>query len=176
MMFRGISVKTQLNKITMKTADLVDHYQDQLQSCALQLKNFGGKSAFWGPCRTVTCNNDNVLARKMLEQQGDGQVLVIDGGGSLRTALMGDIIASIAQTNKWAGVVIHGVIRDTVAISAIDLGVKALGSNPMKSRKEGLGEIDKPVSFGGLNIKPGDWLYSDEDGIVVAGKELPLDF
>lgn len=159
----------------MKTADLMDFYQDELQSCEIQFKNFGCHHSFWGPCRTVKCSKDNVLARKILEEKGNGHVLVIDGGGSLSVALMGDIIAAIAQKNNWAGVIINGAIRDTVAIGNINIGVKALGSNPRKSNKEGVGKIDVPVSFGTITVNPGDWIYSDEDGIVVAHRELSLE-
>lgn len=156
----------------MKTADFMDDFQDELQSCELQFKSYGRRASFWGPCKTVKCSNDNVLARKILEENGKGQVLVIDGGGSFSAALMGDIIAGIASKNEWAGVVIHGVIRDTVAIGDIDIGVKALGSNPRKSNKEGKGEVDAIVSFGGATFSPGEWVYSDEDGIVVGKRNV----
>lgn len=156
----------------MKTADLMDDFQNELQSCEVQFKSFGKRSSFMGACRTVKCKNDNVLARKILEEKGKGKVLVIDGGASLSAALMGDIIAGIASKNGWAGVIINGVIRDTVAIGAIDIGIKSLGSNPRKSNKEGKGEVDVPVSFGEVTFHPGDWVYSDEDGIVVGKRNL----
>jgi regulator of ribonuclease activity A len=159
----------------MKTADLMDVYQQELQSCDIQFKNCGGRRAFWGPCKTLQCKNDNVILKKMLEETGDGSVLVVDGGGSFHTALMGDIIADIGRRNNWAGIIIHGAVRDTVALAELDFGVKALGSNPRKSRKKGEGQSNVSVSFGGITVKPGDWAYSDEDGIVIAGRELPLD-
>ncbi len=158
----------------MKTADLVDDFQDELQSCTIQFRNFGKKTRFYGPCRTVKCKHDNGLVKKMLSEKGKGHVLVIDGEGSLATALVGDIIAGMAFGNGWAGVVVYGAIRDTVAIGNIDLGVKAIGSNPMKSAKTGVGEVDIELSFGNASILPGYWLYSDEDGIVIAKRELPL--
>ena len=159
----------------MKTADLMDVYQEELQSCEIQFRNYGGRKAFQGPCQTLQCRNDNVVLKQMLEKAGNGSVLIVDGGGSLRTALMGDIIAEIGRRNQWAGIIIHGAVRDTVALAELDFGVKALGSNPRKSRKNGEGRSNVSVSFGGITVKPGDWVYSDEDGIVVAGRELPLD-
>lgn len=156
----------------MKTADLMDNFQEELQSCEIQFINYGGRVHFSGPCRTVLCDNDNVLLRRELEKNGDGRVLVVDGGGSMRAALMGDLIAGIALENNWAGIVINGVIRDTVAIGKLDIGVKALGSNPRKSAKKGLGEVDIPLRFGSVTIHPGDWLYSDEDGIIIGPRNL----
>lgn len=158
----------------MKTADLIDKFDSELQSCETQFFNYGGRKAFYGPCRTVSCRNDNVLIRKILEEKADGDVLVIDGNGSMSTALLGDNIAGLAQTNNWAGIIINGAIRDTQAISNLDIGVKALGSNPRKSKKEGSGKVDVPVSFGGITVKSGDWVYSDEDGVVVSTRYLAL--
>ena len=149
------------------TADLYDELEDGIQSLPLQLRSFGRKAAFDGPIRTVRCFEDNALVKSALAVPGDGAVLVIDGGGSLRTALMGDLIAASAVANGWAGVVINGAIRDRVAIDALDLGVKALGTNPRKSAKHGIGEVDVPLEFGGVVFRPGARLYSDEDGILV---------
>ena len=154
------------------TADLIDQYGDVLQSCDLQFRQFGGRSRFSGPIRTVRCHQDNVLIRQVLSEPGDGRVLVVDGGGSLHTSLVGDIVAGLAQGNGWAGLVVNGAVRDVVALAGLDIGVKALGSNPRKSAKEGAGEIDVPVSFGGVRFEPGAHLYSDEDGIVVAATAL----
>lgn len=159
----------------MKTADLMDDFQEELQSCEIQFRNYGGRADFWGPCRTLQCQNDNVLLRKTLERPADGHVLVVDGGGSLSTALIGDIIAGIGSKNNWSGVVIHGAIRDTVEIGKIDFGVKALGSNPRKSEKKGAGTLDVALNFGSMTIDPGDWIYCDADGVVVAKRELPVD-
>jgi regulator of ribonuclease activity A len=115
-----------------------------------------------------------VILKKMLEEAGGDSVLIVDGGGSLLTALMGDIIAEIGRRNNWAGIVIYGAVRDTLALAKLDFGVKALGSNPRKSQKNGKGRSNVKVSFGGITVKPGDWAYSDEDGIVIANRELPL--
>jgi regulator of ribonuclease activity A len=154
------------------TADLIDQHGDALQSCDLQFRQFGDRRRFSGRIRTVRCHQDNVLVRRVLSEPGDGQVLVVDGGGSLHTALVGDVVAGLAQGNGWAGLVVHGAVRDVVALAGLDIGVKALGANPRKSAKEGAGEIDVPVSFGGVRFEPGAHLYSDEDGIVVAATAL----
>ncbi len=154
------------------TADLIDRYGDLLQSCDLQLRQFGRRSRFAGRIRTVRCHQDNVLVRQVLSEPGEGQVLVVDGGGSLHTSLVGDVVAGLAQGNGWAGLVVNGAVRDVVALSLLDIGVKALGSNPRKSAKAGAGEVDVPVSFGGVRFEPGAHLYSDEDGIVVADVAL----
>ncbi|WP_417556041.1 ribonuclease E activity regulator RraA [Microbacterium sp.] len=149
------------------TADLYDLHGENLQSLPLQLRSFGAVTQFEGPVRTVRCFQDNALVKQLLATPGDGAVLVIDGVGSLQTALMGDMIAQSAVDAGWAGVVIHGCVRDSVALGGMPLGVKALGTNPRKSAKEGLGEVDVPVEFGGIVFRPGARLYADEDGILV---------
>ncbi|GAB3187637.1 ribonuclease E activity regulator RraA [Nesterenkonia suensis] len=148
------------------TCDLYDA-DESLQSVSLQLQNLGGRPRFRGPVRTVRCHRDNGLVKAVLDSPGDGAVLVVDGGGSLESALMGDMIAEAAVAQGWAGVVINGAIRDRVAVARLDLGVKALGSNPRKSSKEGTGDLDVPVRFGGVVFRPGAILHSDEDGILV---------
>jgi regulator of ribonuclease activity A len=158
--------------MNLLTADLIDRHGDALQSCDLQLRQFGGRSRFSGRIRTVRCHQDNVLVRQVLSGPGAGQVLVVDGGGSLHTSLVGDVVAGLAQGNGWAGLVVHGAVRDVVALGKLDIGLKALGSNPRKSAKEGVGEVDVPVSFGGVRFEPGAHLYSDEDGIVVAASAV----
>jgi regulator of ribonuclease activity A len=149
------------------TADLVDEHGAALQSCDLQFRQFGGRSRFHGPIRTVECFQDNLLVKQVLSEPGDGAVLVVDGAGSLHTALVGDLIAGLAQDNGWAGVVVNGAVRDVAALRDLDVGIKALGSNPRKSAKEGAGKVDVPVTFGGATFRPGRHLYSDEDGVVV---------
>ncbi|WP_300267051.1 ribonuclease E activity regulator RraA [Microbacterium sp.] len=153
--------------MTKPTADLYDEFGEDLQSLALQLRSFGARAAFDGPIRTIRCHEDNALVKATLATPGEGAVLVIDGAGSLQTALMGDMIAASAVAGGWAGVVIHGAIRDSVAINALDLGVKALGTNPRKSGKLGTGESDIDLVFGGVQFRVGAHLYSDEDGILV---------
>jgi regulator of ribonuclease activity A len=154
------------------TADLIDDFGDELRSCETQFRQYGGRAVFSGPVSTVRCHRDNGLVKGLLNAPGDGRVLVVDGTGSLASALMGDMIAASAVANGWAGVVINGAVRDVPALRGLDLGVKALGSNPRKSAKDGAGEVDVPVTFGGVEFRAGDWLYSDEDGIVVATRSL----
>jgi regulator of ribonuclease activity A len=153
--------------MTTTTADLYDDLGESVQSLSLQLENLGGRRAFEGPIRTVRCHEDNALLKATVSEPGDGAVLVVDGGGSLERALLGDMIAEIASGNGWAGIVIHGAVRDRVALAGIELGVKALGSNPRKSTKTGEGEVDVELRFGGVTFRPGARIFSDEDGILV---------
>ncbi|GIH94931.1 ribonuclease E activity regulator RraA [Planobispora siamensis] len=152
------------------TADLYDERGDELDSCDLQLRQYGGRRAFRGTVVTVRCHQDNLLVKQALSEPGHGRVLVVDGGGSVHTALMGDVIAGAAVANGWAGVVINGAVRDVAALGELDLGVKALGSNPRKSAKDGAGEREVPVTFGGVTFHPGAELFSDDDGILVTRK------
>ncbi len=149
------------------TADLYDEFGDRLQSVTTQFQNLGGRARFSGLVRTVRCFRDNALLKSVLGTPGDGAVLVIDGGGALESALVGDLIAALAVRHGWAGLVVYGVIRDRVEIGGLPIGVKALGSNPRKSGKTGEGELDVVVGFGGAIFRPGAMLYSDEDGILV---------
>ncbi len=159
------------------TADLVDAHEE-LQSCDLQFRSFGKRQRFSGTISTVRCRHDNALVKRVLSQPGvgsvpgAGSVLVIDGDGSMHCALVGDVIAGMAVANGWAGIVVRGAIRDSAAMATLDLGIKALGTNPRKSAKAGEGEIDVPVEFGGVVFAPGDYLYADEDGIVVSARAL----
>ncbi|CAG7610494.1 ribonuclease E activity regulator RraA [Leucobacter soli] len=152
---------------SISTADLYDDRGDELQSVSMQFQNLGGRARFGGPVRTVRCHRDNALLKSILGTPGEGAVLVVDGGGALESALVGDLIAGLGVENGWAGIVVHGVIRDRAAIAELPIGVKALGSNPAKSGKTGAGESDVPVSFGGVDFRPGAMLWSDEDGILV---------
>ncbi len=158
--------------MSFATADLVDAHGDIVQSCEVQFRQYGGRVQFHGPIRTIKSTEDNALIKQTLATAGDGAVLVIDGAASLRSALVGDLIAGLAQKNEWAGLVIRGAVRDTVALAGLDVGIKALGSNPWKSSKRGTGQVDVPVSFGGVEFRPGCWLYSDEDGILVSPRKL----
>ncbi|GAA1459378.1 ribonuclease E activity regulator RraA [Williamsia maris] len=149
------------------TADLVDEIGEDVRSCDTQFRQFGGRREFVGPVRTVRCHQDNALLKKVLGTPGDGAVLVIDGGGSLHTALVGDLIAELGRSNGWAGIIAHGAIRDSAVIGTMDIGVKALGTNPRKSTKTGAGEADVDIAFGGVTFRVGDIVHSDDDGIVV---------
>lgn len=150
----------------MSTADLLDEHGGRAQVCLIQFRSFG-PPAFSGPIATVRCPEDNVLLRACAEQPGEGRVLVADGGGSYRCALLGDNIAALALANGWTGVVLNGCVRDSAALAALGLGVKALGTNPRPSRKDGAGEVGVPVQFGSVIFEPGAELHADEDGVVV---------
>ena len=154
------------------TTDLCDAHADQVQIADPLLRDFGGQLIFHGAIRTLKLFEDNSLVRNTLEQTGDGQVLVVDGGGSLRCALLGDQLAELAQHNGWAGVVVNGCVRDTAALARIMLGVKALAPHPLRSVKRGEGQADVPVRFAGVTFRSGHYLYADGDGLIVA--EQPL--
>ena len=153
--------------MSIATADLYDERGEALDSLALQLQDFGGVTAFDGPIRTVRCARDNALVKAVLATPGGGAVLVVDGGGSLESALIGDLIAASAVENSWAGVIVHGAIRDRDAIGMLPLGVKALGSNPRKSAKDGVGEVDVDVVIAGVRFVPGRRVWADADGVLV---------
>lgn len=158
--------------MTFKTADLCDEFIDILQIAAPLFRDYGGIKSFGGAIATVKLFEDNVLLRNMLETAGNGRVLVVDGGGSKRCAILGDRLAGLAYENGWAGVVIYGCIRDSADIADIAVGVKALGTMPNKSNKKGEGDTNIPVHFAGITFTPGHYLYADEDGIIVAGEDL----
>lgn len=153
------------------TADLSDDHPDALPLAPI-LRDFGGRLRFSGPVRTLRLFEDNSLVRTALEEPGDGGVLVVDGGGSLRCALLGDRLAELAVQNRWSGLVIHGCVRDTAALARLDLGVKALAAHPRKSVKRGAGERDVPVTFGDVTFRPGSWVYADRDGVLVSATAL----
>ena len=157
------------------TADLVDAFAGRLRSCAIQLKNYGKLKRVCGPIRTIETLEDNLLIRHTLADAGRGSVLVVSGRGSLRCALLGDSLASMAQANGWAGIIIWGAVRDVETLQNLDIGIKALGSNPWKSGKAGTGTVDLTVDIADFRVKPGEWLYSDEDGIVVSDGRLPIE-
>lgn len=149
------------------TADLYDEHGEALASCDTQFRQFGGRTRFQGRIVTVRCHGDNALLKQVVQQPGRGKVVVVDADGSLHSAMMGDQMADLAVSNGWEGAIIHGVVRDSALIAQLDLGVKALGTNPRKSHKTGAGQQDVPVAFGGVVFMPGATVVSDEDGIVV---------
>jgi regulator of ribonuclease activity A len=151
------------------TADLVDQHGEALQSIPVQFRSFGRRRRFAGPAVTVKCFEDNALLKATLSDwaEPEGAVLVIDGGGSLRCALVGDLIAGIAVQRGWAGLVVHGCVRDSVAVDELEIGIKALGTNPRKSGKTGAGQVGQVVEIGGVRIAAGQTVVSDEDGVVV---------
>jgi regulator of ribonuclease activity A len=149
------------------TSDLHDEHGERAGVCLVQFRQFGGVRAFSGEVSTVRCYEDNVLLKQHISTPGQGRVLVVDAGGSMRCALVGDIIAGIGVEQGWAGIVLHGCVRDVATLRDLPIGVKALGTNPRRSDKRGEGEIDVPVTFGEVTFQPGAMLHSDEDGIVV---------
>ena len=151
----------------INTADLYDERGEELQSVSLQFRDFGAATHFSGRIRTVSCYQDNALLKSVLATPGEGAVLVVDGGGSLETALVGDLIAALAVENGWAGIIVNGAIRDSVAIGGLPLVVKALGTNPAKSSKTGQGAADVLVTFGGASFRPGAQVWCDADGILL---------
>ncbi|OQM45823.1 S-adenosylmethionine--2-demethylmenaquinone methyltransferase [Anoxybacillus sp. UARK-01] len=156
----------------MKTADLCDQFLSELQVCQLPLHSYGGKTEFSGPIATVEVFEDNVLVREALETIPAGTVLVVDGKGSRNCALLGDRLAQIACERGLAGVIVHGCIRDSAEIAQMPLGVIALGTCPVKSKKEGKGARDHVLEFGGVHWEPGAHVYVDSDGVVVAKTKL----
>ena len=156
------------------TADIIEAHLTSgfIQSCDIQFRQFGGKASFSGPISTVKCYQDNVLIKKMLSEPGNGAVLVVDGGGALRSALLGDLIGGLAVKNGWAGVIIWGAVRDTIALKGLNVGIKAIGSNPQRSSKAGAGDMNLPITFGNATFVPGGWVYSDDDGVLSSTRKL----
>lgn len=154
--------------MTMKTADICDEHEDELRILSPIFTSYGAVHAFAGPVATVKVFEDNSRVREALEEPGEGRVLVVDGGGSLRCALLGDELAALGCRNRWAGIVVYGCIRDSADIAGIGIGVKALNTHPRRSVKKGVGAREVAVTFAGATLKPGDWLYADEDGILLA--------
>lgn len=150
------------------TTDLYDAHEGRVAVLEPMLKSYGGKPRFSGQIVTLKLSEDNTLVREMLAEPGAGKVLVVDGGGSKRCALLGDQIAELAVKNQWEGVVIYGCIRDSVAIGALPLGVRALDTNPKKSVKRNEGTRDLVLNFAGVDFTPGHWLYADEDGVLLS--------
>lgn len=165
-------VDTREIRTRIKTADLCDEFEDSLQIAEPLLKNFGGRRAFHGPISTVKVFEDHSLVRDALEAPGNGRVLVVDGGGSRRCALLGDTMARIAEDSGWAGMVVFGCIRDAAEIGKMSIGLKALATNPRRSVKRGEGQWEVPVNFAGVTFRPGEYLYSDDDGIVIAANAI----
>lgn len=149
------------------TADLFDEYGNDLESCETQFTQYGGHRMFSGQIATLRCLDDNILLKRALQEPGGGRVLVVDGGASLHSALMGDLMASVAVENGWAGVVINGAVRDSTILSTLGIGIKALGTNPRKSGKDGLGDRNVDLEIGSATFRPGARLVSDDDGIVI---------
>jgi regulator of ribonuclease activity A len=157
---------------SIKTADICDRFPESVEVCEPMFTSYGSVDAFDGRISTVKVYEDNVLVREALEDLAPGSVLVVDGGGSGRCALLGDKLASIAASRGLAGIVINGCVRDTRELAGIGVGILARASHPSRSKKEGNGERDVPVEFGGVKWTPGQYLYADNDGIVLAAEKL----
>ena len=156
----------------ISTPDLCDAHEDSVRVLEPMLGNFGGLTSFHGEVVTIKCFEDNSLVKEQAATPGKGKIMVVDGGGSKRRALLGDMIAARAQENGWAGFVIYGSIRDVDIIAELKLGVKALGAIPVRTEKRGIGELNIPVTFGGVTFRPGDWIYADNNGVIVSDTAL----
>lgn len=156
------------------TPDLCDAYPDVVRIVEPIFTNYGGREAFGGEIITVKCHEDNSLVKEHVGNPGEGRVMVVDGGGSLRCALLGDMLAEKAAQNNWAGLVIFGCIRDVDEIRKTDLGVQALRTIPIKSNRQGRGDLNIPVTFGGVTFSPGEFVYADNNGIIVAPHALTM--
>ena len=163
--------------MTFATCDLCDANEDKLGNGTLAVlpplfQMFGRRSRFSGPAATLKVFEDNVLVRATLETPGNGRVLVVDGGGSLRCALVGGNLGVLAEKNGWAGIIVNGCIRDSEEINACDIGVRALATHPQRSVRKGMGDRDLRVTIAGVAVNPGDWIYADLDGVLVSAQKL----
>jgi regulator of ribonuclease activity A len=158
--------------LSLSTADLCDQYSDELDVCEPLFRDYGGRRAFGGPIATIKCFEDNSRVREVVAEPGDGRVLVIDAGGSLRRAVLGDQLAQKAVDSGWSGLIVYGCLRDSAAIARMPLGVKAIGTCPLKTDRRNEGQRDARVRFAGATFRPGEFVYADEDGIVVARRSL----
>jgi regulator of ribonuclease activity A len=156
--------------------DICDQYIDEVSVFDPVFRDFGGKQRFGGEIVTIKCFEDNSLVAETVRQPGHGRVIVVDGGGSLRRALLGDLLAAAAVENGWAGLVVNGCVRDVEILATLDLGVKALAACPVRTDKRGEGQRDVPLRFAGAMMEPGHFLYADANGVVVAKQKLAIDF
>lgn len=159
----------------LTTPDICDQFSDQVHVLDPVFQNYGAHSAFFGEAVTIKCFEDNSVVKSLLNEPGNGRVIVMDGGGSLRRAILGDMLAENAVKNGWAGLLINGCVRDVDEIAQLKVGVKALNAHPMKTEKRGLGDLNVPVTFAGQTIHPGDWIYADGNGVVVSRTRLPIE-
>ena len=158
--------------MSFSTPDLCDDYPELVRVLEPMLNNFGGINTFGGEIVTIKCFEDNSLVKENASRPGFGKVMVVDGGGSLRRALLGDLIAKDAVKNGWEGIIIYGCIRDVDIINMLDIGVQAIDTVPLKTEKKGIGDLNVPVTFGGVTFKPGEYVYADNNGVVVSSEEL----
>ena len=156
------------------TPDLCDENPELVQAVEPGFSNYGGLDAFYGQIVTVKCFEDNSKVKELVEQPGEGKVMVVDAGGSFRCAMLGDMLAEKAVKNGWSGIIMYGCVRDVDVLAELPLGVQALGSHPMKSLKKGIGEQDLDVTFGGVTFRPGEYVYADNNGIIISPEPLQL--
>jgi len=162
--------------MTYSVPDICDEFIDEISVLEPLFADFGGKEKFSGEVVTIKCFEDNSLVGDAVRSPGEGRVLVVDGGGSLRHALLGDLLAAAAVKNGWQGLLINGCVRDVEILESIDLGVKALNIHPVKTEKRGEGRLNVNVTFAGSTIHPGSYLYADANGVAVAQRNLELEF
>ncbi|RZI91037.1 MAG: putative 4-hydroxy-4-methyl-2-oxoglutarate aldolase [Pseudomonas sp.] len=156
------------------TPDLCDANPDLVQVLEPMFSNFGGRDSFGGQIVTIKCFEDNSLVKAQAELDGRGKVLVVDGGGSLRCALLGDMIAAKAAQNGWEGLVIYGCVRDVDVLVQTNVGVQALAAHPLKTDKRGLGDLNVVVTFAGVTFRPGEYIYADNNGVIVSPQPLQM--
>jgi regulator of ribonuclease activity A len=159
------------------TCDICDTNENRIAEGVLAVlppvfQSFGKRAAFSGQAATLKVFEDNVLVRSTLETPGNGRVLVVDGGGSLRCALVGGNLGILAEKNGWAGIIVNGCVRDSVELNGCDVGIRALALHPQRSVRKGIGERDLQVTIAGVAVRPGDWIYADADGVLVARSKL----
>lgn len=154
------------------TPDLCDENPELVRIVAPMFTNYGGRSSFGGEVVTVKCFEDNSVVKAQAAADGTGKVMVVDGGGSMRCALLGDMIAENAIKNGWQGIIIYGCIRDVDAIAALDIGIQALNSMPIRSKRQDRGDLNIDISFGGVTFKPGEYVYADNNGVIVSPQSL----
>ncbi len=157
---------------SLSTPDLCDQFPEQVSVLDPVYKSFGGNESFYGEVVTVKCFEDNSKVKQLVDTDGTGKVMVVDAGGSMRRACLGDMLAEKAQKNGWAGIIIYGCVRDVEILKTLNIGVQALGSHPMKTDKRDLGDINISLQFSGVTVAPGNYIYADLNGIIVAASQL----
>ena len=162
--------------MTYSVPDICDNFIEEIAVLEPLFSDYGGKRKFGGEIVTIKCFEDNSLVRDAVRSAGEGKVIVVDGGGSLRHALLGDLLAAKAAENGWQGLLINGCVRDVEILATIDLGIKALNCHPVKTEKRGEGQLNVPVSIAGAIIRPGQYLYADANGVLVSARKLEVDF
>jgi len=156
------------------TPDLCDAYPELVQAVEPMFANYGGVDSFGGEIVTVKCFEDNSKVKELVDEPGEGKVMVVDAGGSFRCAMLGDMLAEKAVKNGWAGIIMYGCVRDVDVLAELELGVQALGSHPMKSLKKGIGEVGIDVTFGGVTFRQGQYVYADNNGVITSPEPLKM--